>query len=128
MSVLVKETPLYDAKLSVAPPKSLAMLAAEQERWSKTKIQRDKAEDGGRGPEEGGAELTRGDKPGFFNSDNIGMAKSSRVSMEDPDGTTHHNLLEKRDLFASREENLGGDVDNRKERWEVAVFRGRRGE
>lgn len=29
--------------------------------------------------------------------------------MEDPDGTTHHNLLEKRDLFASREENLGGD-------------------
>lgn len=49
MSVLVKETPLYDAKLSVAPSKSLATLAAEQGRWSKTKIQRDKAEDGGRG-------------------------------------------------------------------------------
>lgn len=30
MSVLVKETPLYDSKLSVALPKSLATLAAEQ--------------------------------------------------------------------------------------------------
>lgn len=42
--------PLYDSKLSVPPPKSLEVLAAEQERWPKAKMQQDKAKHGG--PEE----------------------------------------------------------------------------